>query len=84
MNNPNNNLINIMMNAMANNQDVQNKLNEDETLRTYYQTIQNNDQKKGEELAMQILQSCGLSKEQALQQAYAGLSQMGAMAMMRR
>lgn len=84
MNNPNNNLINIMMNAMANNQDVQNKLNEDETLRTYYQTIQSQDQKRGEELANEILQRYGLNKEQALQQAYAGLSQMGAMAMMRR
>lgn len=80
MNNQNNMnnaaLINSMMNAIANNQDAQNKINENETSRSYWQALQQRDQKRGEELANQILQTYGMTQEQAMQQAQQGLAQM--------
>lgn len=66
--------------ALSNNPDAQSKINANETTKSYYQALVNNDQKRGEELAMQILQTYGLSQQEAMQQAYNGLSQMRAMA----
>lgn len=76
-----NTLLQSHMNALANNADAQAKINSNEATKSYYQALLQNDQKRGEELAMQILQTYGLSKEEAMQQAYNGLSQMRAMAM---
>lgn len=80
MNNPNNMnntaFINAMVNALAGNQDAQNKINENETSKSYWQALQQRDSKRGEELANQILQTYGLTQEQAIQQAQQGLSQM--------
>lgn len=66
--------------ALSSNQDAQNKIMTNETTKSYYQALVNNDQKKGEELARQILQTYGLTQQEAIQQAYNGLSQMRTMA----
>lgn len=69
-------LTDMIMNAIASNKDIQEKINQDPTSKEYYDTLRRGDQKSGEALANKILQQYGLTKEMAIKQAQEGLQQM--------
>ena len=69
-------LVESIMQAVMSNPEVQKKANETETTRNYYNILQSGDQNRGEAAAMEIIGKLRITKEQAIQQAQQGLSQM--------
>lgn len=69
-------LVDSIMQAIMSNPEIQKKANETEETRNYFNILQSGDQSRGEAAAMEIIGKLGISKEQAIQQAQQGLSQM--------
>lgn len=65
-----------ILNAIANNPKLQEKINQNETTKNYFDVIRSGDQEKGVELANQIMNTYGLNKQDAISQSTNGLAQM--------
>lgn len=69
-------LVETLINTIKTNPEVQKKINSNGVTKEYWDTLQSGDQSKGEALANKIMQTYGLTKEQAVEQASQGLQNM--------
>ena len=69
-------LVDMILNAIASNKDIQDKIDADPTTKEYYSVLKSGNASQGEALANRIIQQYGLTKEQAIEQAKNGLNQM--------
>lgn len=68
-------LAQMVMNIILNNPNMQQRFINNPVTANYLNVLKSGDQAQGEALANQLLQTYGLSKEEAIQQAQQGLMQ---------
>lgn len=66
----------MIINTILNNPKIQEKVNQNEVTKNYFEVVKSGNQEEGIKLANQIMETYGLSKEDAVSQATNGLSQM--------
>lgn len=66
----------MVINAILNNPKIQEKVNQNEVTKNYFEVVKSGNQEEGIKLANQIMETYGLIKEDAVSQATNGLSQM--------
>lgn len=69
-------LVEMVINAIMNDSEIQKKLNQNEVAKKYFDIVKNRDEKEGIALANSIIETYGLTKNDAINQASNGLSQM--------